>query len=316
MEKEISVSIIIPAYEIEKAEDAIRHILEQDYKKMEIIVVNDNPKSKPGQSMLEFMKSKKIRLVSNRVNMGIAGSLNEGIKASKNQVISIICTDYFPESKTWLKEVVEKLYSHKNIGCVVSPILWPTEVWKKYNFMIKLFTFRHIAKPQYGGGNYKKEVFDKTGLFNEEKYTFAGEDGDMYNKLKKIGLRFDRIENPIIHLHYDGNSKIRNVLKKEYRYGEAHGALKKEYGITKRVGLFDFEIRLLFLLSFLVYLFIKPSLSLLFLLPFFLASSVQAIRSFIQTKWFPGLVLYPFVGIIIFAVQTAGAISGFLRQNK
>ena len=61
LKKEISVAIIMPTFEIDKSEEALRHILKQDYPKMEIIVVNDNPNSKPSASMLKFMKANKIR---------------------------------------------------------------------------------------------------------------------------------------------------------------------------------------------------------------------------------------------------------------
>ncbi len=315
--KEVPVSIIVPAFEIDKTEKALRHILKQNYTKKEIIVINDNPKFKISQSMLKFMKSKKIRLINNPANIGIAGSLNTGIKASKTQVISIICRDYFPKDKDWLNTVVKRLYSDKKIGCVVSPIVWPVEIWHRYPFLIRLFTFKHISKPKYGGGNYKKEVFEKTGLFNT-RYAFAGEDCDMHTRMKKKGYCIEHIESEIMHVHYDENSRLSNVFKKEYRYGEAHGAIKREYGILSRIGLFDFEIRLLFLFGFIISLFINSIASLLFLLPFFLTSTLQAINSFNYSKWIPGLILYPFAGIIIIVVQTGGAINGFIKgkQNK
>jgi len=318
LKKEISVAIIMPTFEIDKSEEALRHILKQDYPKMEIIVVNDNPNSKPSTSMLKFMKANKIKLINNPVNKGISESLNLGIKASKTQVISILCRDYFPENKNWLSNVIKKLYSDNKIGCVVSPIVWPVKAWQKYPFLIKLFTFRHISKPQYGGGNYKKEVFDKVGFFNPKNYAFAGEDCDMHVRIKKQGYRLERVEDKIIHVHYDENSKLSSALKKEQRYGEAHGAIKREYGLLRRIGLFDFEIRILFLLGFLISFFIAPLISLFFLAPFFLASIMQAIYPFIRTKWLPGLLLYPFAGIFISMVQTIGAINGFIKgkQNK
>lgn len=317
-EKEPLVSIIVPAFEIDKTEDALKHILKQTYSQKEIIVVNDNPKLKISNSMLKFIKDNKIKLINNKKNLGIAGSLNVGIKASKSKVISIICRDYFPKDENWLKKVIKKLYSDDKIGCVVSSIVWPVESWKKYPFLIRLLTFKHISKPKYGGGNYKKEVFEKSGLFNPEKYAFAGEDCDMHTKMKKKGYSIEKVESEIMHVHYDKNSNFSNVLKKEYRYGEAHGSLKREYGILYRVGLFDFEIRMLFLLGFFIMLFVNSLLSLLFLVPFFITSCVLAIKSFSYSKWIPGLILYPFIGIIIILVQTIGAINGYIKgkQNR
>ncbi len=53
-EKEVSVSIIIPAFEIDKSEPILRDLLKQDYANKEIIIINDNPKSQPSKSTLKF----------------------------------------------------------------------------------------------------------------------------------------------------------------------------------------------------------------------------------------------------------------------
>lgn len=306
----------MPTFEIDKSEEALRYIFKQDYPIKEIIVVNDNPKSKPSKSMLNFMKLNKIKLINNPKNLGIARSLNEGITASKADVIIVLCRDHFPEGNNWIRHIIEKLSSDKKIGAVVCPFVWPTNAWGKYSFLTKLFTFRHIAVPKYGGVYYKKEVFDKIGLFNSQKYAFAGEDCDMLNRLKNAGYTFEHIEDRVMHVHYDKNSNFLGSLKKEYRYGGAHGTLKREYGLLKRIGLFDFEIRLLFIAGFFIGLFTNLWLSLFCVLPFFLAALTQAISAFGKTKWLPGLLLYPFVGIGILLIQTAGAIEGFVKGKQ
>lgn len=316
--KELSVSVIMPTFDINKSEEALRHIFKQDYPLKEIIVVNDNPNSKPKKSMIRFLKSKKIKLINNRVNEGIAKSLNVGIQSAKAEVIIVLCRDHFPEGKNWIRKIIEKLSSDERIGAVVCPFVWPAEAWGSYSFLTKLFTFRHISNPQYGGIYYKKEVFDKVGLFNTKNYVFAGEDCDMSTRMKKGGYQMKRVENRVMHIHYDKKSNLLGVFQKEYRYGGAHGTLKREYGILKRIGMFDFEIRLLFIFGFLIGLFTNKWLSLFCILPFFLASLVQAIGAFRKTRWLPGLILYPFAGILVLMVQTLGAVEGFVkgRQDK
>jgi len=321
IKKEIPVSIIMPAFDINKSEPALKHILKQDYTNLEIILINDNPKSKPSPSMLKFIKSNKIRLINNPSNMGIAKSLNEGIKAAKTNTISILCRDYFPENKQWLRHVMEKLYSDEKIDFVGSAVDNARGVWNNYNFLIKLFTFRNMIKRGGGGGNYKKEVFNKIGLFDTNTFRFAGEDGDMHARMKKAGYGTEYIKDCIIHNHYEKNDTLSKVLRKEYHYGMGHGARKKKYGILKRVGLFDFDIRILFIIGFIVGLFTNPLISLVCFLPFFLVALIQSIDPYSQTKWIPGLLLYPFAGIFILLVQTTGAIKEYLRvkqdkQNK
>lgn len=306
----------MPTFDINKSEPALKNILKQDYHNFEIIVINDNPKSKPSLSMNRFIKSNKIRLINNSVNMGIARSLNVGIKAAKTNTISILCRDFFPENKQWLRHIVEKLYSNKKIGFVGSAIDNEKRVWQNYSFLIKLFAFKYMYKRGYGGGNYKKEVFNKVGLFDTDTFVFAGEDGDMHIRVKEVGYKIEYIEDCIIHKHFEKDDTLSKILRKEYHYGLGHGARKKKYGILKRLSLFDFDIRILLIIGFILGLFIHPLISLLCFLPFFLAALVQSINSYIQTKWIPGLLLYPLVGIFIFLIQTFGATKEYLRVKK
>ncbi len=314
--KEVSVSIVMPTFEIHKSEEALRDIFKQNYPLNEVIVINDNPHSKPSASILKFIKEKKIKLINNPRNMGIAKSVNAGILASKSDVIVIVCRDHFAEDKNWIRHIVEKLSSDKKIGAVLCPYVWPVEAWRNYNFLTKLFTFRFISKPAYGGFNYKKEVFNKIGLLDTKRYIFAGEDCDISIRMNNAGYHAEHIEDRVIHVHYDKNSKLSGVFQKEYRYGGAHGAIKRQYGLLTKMGMFSFEIRILFIMGFLIGLFTNRWLSLVCSLPFFFASSVQAIRAFRTTKWLPGLLLYPFAGIFVLLLQTLGAIEGFAKGKQ
>ncbi|MEI6058825.1 MAG: glycosyltransferase, partial [archaeon] len=135
VKKELSVSVIMPTFEINKSEDALRDIFKQNYPLNEVIVINDNPNSEIPRSMLKFMKDNKIKLIKNHVNMGAAKSINEGILASKSDVIIVVCRDHFMESNAWIRHIVEKLSSDKKIGLVSCPYVWPTNAWRSYNFL-------------------------------------------------------------------------------------------------------------------------------------------------------------------------------------
>lgn len=320
--KEIPVSIIMITFEIDKIEPALKCIIKQDYSNKEIIIINDNPKLKIPSSILKLIKIHKIKLVNNPKNLGITKSLNKGIKATKTNIILNICGDYLIEDKEFINHTVRKLYSDKKIGVVNCIFIFPIEEWKNYNFLNKLFMFRHLLKPVYEShGSYKKEVFDKLGLFDSKNFTCGGEDGDFCAKMKKAGYKTGYIEDSLVHMHYNKDDSLLKILKKEYVYGKAHGARKRKDGVLLRIGLFDFEIRLLFIIGFIIGLFINPIISLFCFLPFFFAALIQSIKAYPQAKWLPGLILYPFVGIIILLIQTAGAIKEYIsvksdEQNK
>lgn len=315
--KEIPVSIVMLTFEINKTEAAIRNALEQDYPNKEIIVINDNPKLKIPEPILKLVKQKKIKLVNNVKNLGMAGSLNAGIKASKTNTILFTCHDYFFETDQWTRNIVKKLYSDKKLGTIGSVVRWPIEEWKNYPFLNKLFTFRHMLKPSRNLHScYKREVFDKLGLFDSKNFKRGGEDGDYYSKVINAGYKTDCIDDVIVHKHYNKDDSLFKILKKEYEYGRSHGARKRKGGLFSNMGFFDFEIRILLILGFIIGLFIHPLVSFFYFLPFFFVALLKCIKSYAQTKWVLGLIIGPFAVIIILLVQTIGALKEYLILPK
>lgn len=309
--KEVLISIILPTCKVNQSKKAIVSLLNQEYSNKEILVINDNPSIRIDLDTLNFFKKNKIKLINNKINLGIAGSMNVGIKHSNSNILILTNDDYFPETNLWLNHVVEKLCSDRKIACVLSNTILVKEDWMRCNFLTKIFNFRYIALFIPGGGNYKKDVLEKVGLFNSEEFKFAGEDCDMHLRIKKKGFKIAYIKDVVFHKHYDQQSNFLKIIKKEFGYGVGHGALKRKYGISNRIGLFDFEIRVLLIFGFVLNLFFNHLLSILFLIPFFLSTITQSIQAYSRTKWLPGLLIYPFTGMLIIFVQTIGAIKGY-----
>ena len=89
------VSVIVPFYENTKLlKKSIRSILNQKFKKYEIIIIND----KQDQKNINFLKkikknSKKIKIIFNKRNIGAGLSRNKGIKLSKGKYIAFLDSD-------------------------------------------------------------------------------------------------------------------------------------------------------------------------------------------------------------------------------
>lgn len=311
--EKISVSIIMPSYGLENIEKVIGHILKQEYENKEIILINDNPNSAADAKISEFLRKNKIRLINNPVNLGIAESLNQGIKNSKSDAIVILCKDYFPRSRSWIKDIIRELYSDDKLGCVTTPIIWPREEWMKCDFLTKLFTFRHVGNIHYGGGNYKREVFNKIGLFNSSgKFKFSGEDADMHERLHKAGYLMGQVNSPVNHLHFEKGGNPLSFIRKELRYGEAHGVLKRDRPF-RRIGLFDFEFRMLAFIGLAAGWILNPVIGWASLLILLAAAMWQTINALRDTRWLPGIVFYPIVSLFVMFIQTFGAVLGFAR---
>ena len=97
--------MVIPTYSRnDMLSRAIDCILAQTHKKLDIIVVDDNPpeseyRTSTEQLMKKYASDERIRYIQNEKNLGGAGARNVGIEASKGDYIAFLDDDdeYYPE---------------------------------------------------------------------------------------------------------------------------------------------------------------------------------------------------------------------------
>ena len=114
--KDELISVIITTYKrSDKLEDAIKSVINQTYKNLEIIIVDDNSELKEERELTAKIvsKYKNIRYIKNEKNLGGSLSRNVGIKASKGNIICFLDDDdeYLP---TRIEKMYECYKSHKN----------------------------------------------------------------------------------------------------------------------------------------------------------------------------------------------------------
>ena len=101
--KEKKVSIIIRTKNEEQwIEMCIRKILEQSYKNIEIIIVDNNSTDKTLQKIIKY----KIKTI--KIKKFLPGkAINLGIKKSKGEIIVCLSAHCIPVDKFWLKNLVK-----------------------------------------------------------------------------------------------------------------------------------------------------------------------------------------------------------------
>ena len=94
------VSVIVPVYNSSKyIEKCITSIINQTYKNMEIIIINDNSTDN-SLDIINQYKDKRIKLINLKKTKGVANARNEGIKKSKgNYICYLDSDDYISEDK-------------------------------------------------------------------------------------------------------------------------------------------------------------------------------------------------------------------------
>ena len=121
MESEL-ISVVITTYKrSDKIENAIKSVLNQTYKNIEIIVVDDNAKDIDEREKTKKIveKYQQVKYIQNEKNLGGSLSRNVGIKSSNGNFIAFLDDD-----DEYAKDKVEKQYKcyleHKdeNVGLI------------------------------------------------------------------------------------------------------------------------------------------------------------------------------------------------------
>ncbi|UQY79853.1 glycosyltransferase fzmily 2 [Candidatus Hepatincola sp. Av] len=91
------ISIIIPVYNVEKyLEDCLFSVVNQTYKNLEIIIVNDNSPDNSIKIIERFAKTdKRIIVISQKANGGYGKAINTGFKKATGEFIGIVESDDF-----------------------------------------------------------------------------------------------------------------------------------------------------------------------------------------------------------------------------
>lgn len=121
-EKNTKVSVVITAYNVEKyIEKAINSVLNQTYKDIELVVVEDCSTDNTLKIIKDLQKSDttfSINLVQHLKNVGAGLSRRDGIKASTGDFIMLLDAD------DWLNEdYIEHLHRIKLLACKLIKML-------------------------------------------------------------------------------------------------------------------------------------------------------------------------------------------------
>ena len=65
---------------LEEISQSVTSILEQSYKNIEIIIINDNPENLTNRDYLEKISDSRVKIISNKKNLGLVNSLNRALK--------------------------------------------------------------------------------------------------------------------------------------------------------------------------------------------------------------------------------------------
>lgn len=199
------ISVVMPAHNAQKyLSTAIESILNQTFKKFELIIVNDASTDKTLQIIKSFAKKdSRIRIINNKKRLDIAGSLNKGISHAMSNIIARMDADDI--SLPNRLEVQYKLINNSKKIAVVGAnivVMDPQEKdisARSYPANSKdlkacFFKYSPFAHPVV---MFRKKIFDEVGKYNP-KYS-PTEDLDLWFR---IGRKHEFRSVPQLLLRY------------------------------------------------------------------------------------------------------------------
>lgn len=117
--KKPKVSVVMPVYNSEKfLRSAIESILNQTFSNFEFIIINDGS-TDTSHKIISSYRDKRIKIIKNKKNIGLAKSLNKGIKIAKGEYIARMDADDI-SNPTRLEKQVSLMTQDKSVDLVGS----------------------------------------------------------------------------------------------------------------------------------------------------------------------------------------------------
>lgn len=189
-EKEMPlVSVVVPCYNHEKyVKETIESIINQTYKNIELIVIDDGSKDN-SVSVIQELADKYGFTFIHRPNKGLSATLNEGIRLAKGKYFSAIASDDILMLEK-IEKQVEFMESNPEYGmCYGKIVYFEDSIENTYeypNSNKQGWVFDDLLK--YGcfipapSTFMRKEVFETVGEYDESLWI---EDWDMWLRISQ-----------------------------------------------------------------------------------------------------------------------------------
>ncbi|MEK6921715.1 MAG: glycosyltransferase [Nanoarchaeota archaeon] len=255
--KEPNVTIIIPTHSA-PIDTVVAALRKQKYTGKVTIIALDNGERDRTKEM-----PKGVTYIKNKQNLGLAGSLNKGILLASTPYVITLHQDCVPVGSDWLSALMLP-FADSSVVLSASQQILPKEIWNKFSFWHKVFAVPELQMQKTiheRATVYKTSVVEECGLFDNTTYLTAGEDADLFMKMKAYG-KFVVSSALVSHIHAPHNDSLWKFIKTFLRCHEAMGVLHRKY--LFRMG-FQFVydlVKTVLMLFLVVFLFFNVGVSL------------------------------------------------------
>ena len=192
------ISVIIPVYNVEKyVEDCIRSVINQTYRNIEIIVINDGS-TDDSKNICESMQKKEHRIqLFSQENYGLSVARNKGIEAAHGKWITFVDSDDILHPsiiEILYKGVIKYHVEVSSCGLKRFRVAANTEAFEsiQYEVVDKFLAIENTMKsnsPNYAWGTACGKLYSKR-LFQKIRYP----EGRLYEDNYVIYKLYDKVD--------------------------------------------------------------------------------------------------------------------------
>lgn len=213
------VSIILPVYNGEKyLKSSIESCLNQSYKNIELIIINDTSSDSSGEIAEEYAKKlHNVQVIHNTTNLKLPASLNIGLSKAKGEYLTWTSHDNLYD-----KTAIEELISNINGNDIVYSNYRRIDEDGNIISEINLPDINYLFIGNCIGASFlfTKSIYKKVGGYNKD--LFLIEDYDFWVKAKLKGANFFHLTKSLysyrIHQSSLTNSRKNDILNAEIKY--------------------------------------------------------------------------------------------------
>ncbi len=205
------ITVIVPVYNARNfVIEALRSIQQQNYEPLELIVINDGSTD----DSLKIVRSLEMKMtLINQENAGPAAARNKGLGLAKGDFITFLdADDIWPENK--LRRQLAYLLDHPQMVVVWGRSKYFGE-FSERDKKIPLDENQTRIAYQLGSALFRREAFDKVGVFDETFIT--GEDNDWLLRATEMGLNQGAMNDVCLHHRMHPNSLMHSQPTKDYQ---------------------------------------------------------------------------------------------------
>lgn len=221
------VSVLVVNYNNRSLlQKCLSSLFEQDYKNIEVIVVDNNSKD----DSVSFIKNHfpNVKLVPNKENSFFAKGNNIAYKESKGEIIFLLNNDAYVEKDT-IKKVVQYFIENNNVGIIQNLILKdsPEKIIDSAGSMFSFTGFlvhnyhhskidsklesRKVFSGKGASLFIRREIIEKLGQIFDPTFVIYFEDSDLCWKSNIMGFETIFLSDAITY-HKEGSSSSKKDL--------------------------------------------------------------------------------------------------------